>query len=412
MTGAALTVTQLNAYVKSIVESDGKLKDLLIRGEISSFHRHFRTGHLFFSLKDAGASIKVVMFQSYANRLAFSPEDGMSVIVRGTVSVFERDGVYQLYAKDILPEGVGARQLALEQLKRKLAAEGLFDAGRKKPLPPFPQHIALITSKSGAAVKDVLGVLARRYNLCTVSLIPVSVQGEAACPSIVRALRYVSIAGRYDACILTRGGGSQEDLWVFNREEIARAIADCPVPVISAVGHEIDFTVADLAADLRAPTPSAAAELVAPDSGEIARQLNGASLRMETALHRLYTRKKEALYQLQLRHRACSPAQLLGERGEGLAALRHRLQAACAKQLDKLEADWRSAADLCESLNPAKVLSRGYAIAQKDGAAVHSIMQIQPGDRLSLRFCDGEADCTVDQIGEEPSHADQQESEF
>ena len=184
----------------------------------------------------------------------------------------------------------------------------------------------------------------------------------------MRALRYVSIAGRYDACILTRGGGSQEDLWVFNREEIARAIADCPVPVISAVGHEIDFTVADLAADLRAPTPSAAAELVAPDSGEIARQLNGVSLRMETALHRLYTRKKEALYQLQLRHRACSPAQLLGERGEGLAALRHRLQAACAKRLDKLEADWHSAADLCESLNPAKVLSRGYAIAQKGGA--------------------------------------------
>lgn len=397
MPSSALTVTQLNRYIKSLLEGDRKLHDVLIRGEIHSFHRHFKTGHLFFSLKDGGSSLKVVMFRSAAAQLQFDPQDGMQVIVRGDIAVFERDGAYQLYAREIIPDGVGAQQMALEQLKQRLAAEGLFDAAHKKPLPAFPRHIALITSKSGAALQDILQVIGRRYDLCQLSLLPVTVQGEGAVPTIVRAVEYLSHRPDFDLAILARGGGSQQDLWLFNDERIARAIYNCPVPIISAIGHEIDFTVADLVADMRAPTPSAAAELAVPDLGDIRLQLEQLGRRAQAAIQGKLQLCVQQTDTLRRRCQTQHPQKDIDRYRRQLDLQKERLALAVARLTEKKKLQLQAAAGKLESLNPAGVLARGWAIASKDGKTITDAATLQPGDKLLLRFARGGADCTVQQ---------------
>ena len=317
-----LTVSGLNFYIKSQLESDTRLKDIYIKGEIFSFHRHFKSGHLYFSLKDEKSTIKVVMFSSAANNLAFSPGDGMKVLIRGSVSVYERDGVYQLYAKDMMPDGIGAKQLALQQLKEKLAGEGLFDLSRKRPITQYPVNIAVITSKSGAAIRDIVSVCTRRYPAAQLYLFAVSVQGEQAKPSILWAFNKVNSGEiAFDTCILTRGGGAQEDLWIFNDEEIVRAVSSCKVPVISAIGHEIDTTLCDYAADRSAPTPSAAAEVATPDIEELTAALD-MYLRRATNIHNgVLTR-----YDLWLQNTRTKVA--LNGPGRKIEAMENRLSAA------------------------------------------------------------------------------------
>ena len=256
-----ISVSQLNRYVKSLLEGDANLAAVYIGGEISNFTNHYKSGHLYMSLKDEGAVVKAVMFRAYASKLAFTPENGMKVIVRARVSLYEKDGAFQIYIEEMQPDGVGALQIAFEQLKKKLAAEGLFEASRKKPLPRYPARVGVITSPTGAAVRDIFNVLGRRFPLARVVFTPVLVQGEGAPAQLVAALRRFNETNAADVLIIGRGGGSIEELWAFNDETVARAVAASRIPVISAVGHETDFTICDFVADLRAPTPSAAAEL-------------------------------------------------------------------------------------------------------------------------------------------------------
>ena len=264
-----ITVSVLNRYVKTLLERDAVLDGLAVRGEIAGFVHHYKSGHYYFSLRDEQCSIKAVMFSRDARRLPFTPQNGMRVILRGRVSLFERDGAYQLYVEEMIPDGVGSMQLALEQLKARLAAEGLFDPARKKPIPTEPACIGLVTSATGAAIQDIRNVLTRRWPLVQVLLAPVNVQGQQAAGEISAAIRRLDADGRPDVILVARGGGSREDLWVFNDEGIARAAAGCKTPLVSAIGHEIDYCILDLVADLRAPTPSAAAELCVPDQGQI-----------------------------------------------------------------------------------------------------------------------------------------------
>lgn len=399
MANSILSVSQLNLYVKSQIESDANLQSLFVKGEIFSFHKHFKSGHLYFSLKDETASIKVVMFASSATKLGFMPEDGMSVLVKGNLSVYERDGVYQLYAKDMIPDGVGARQIALEQLKNKLTQEGLFDHAHKKTLPAYPQNIAIITSKSGAAIKDVASVASRRYPLAKLYLFPVSVQGDLAKPSILWAFdKMQSVDIPFDVCILTRGGGSQEDLWVFNDEQIVRKIFQSNIPLVSAIGHEIDTTLCDFVADMRAPTPSAAAELVTPDIMELESSLLGSK---NLVFRRLSAQMDKLAFQIKnSTHRAnAAGPQMKLER--------------CQNKLDglKMTADnlfthsfveFQSQLDKCalrlDGANPLTVMNKGFAKVTHQGTAVLKTEQIQVGDHLKISLTDGQIDCLTTEI--------------
>lgn len=281
----AITVSQLNRYIKAVLSADSNLKGICLKGEISNFTDHKKTGHFYFTLKDNSSSIRAIMFNGYASKVKFAPENGMNVVVSGNVQVFERDGTYQIYCETMEPDGVGALYLAFEQLKEKLAKEGLFAPEHKKPLPAMPMKIGVLTAKTGAALQDIINILSRRYPLATLVLVPTLVQGENAPKSIIHSLKLVQQYDDIDVLILGRGGGSIEDLWAFNDEEVAREIYRCTIPVISAVGHEIDYTIADFAADMRAPTPSAAAELVAPDCSVVLQQIEGT----ENLLQEIYS---------------------------------------------------------------------------------------------------------------------------
>ena len=293
MPGLTLTVSQLNTYVKSLLESDPRLADVYVVGEISNFTDHARSGHLYLSLKDDGALVRAVMFRSAASRLRFTPQNGMRVLCRGRISLYDRDGQYQYYIEDMQPDGVGALSVAFEQLKQKLADEGLFDPLRKKPIPAYPGRIAVITSPTGAAVQDILKILRRRYPIAEVLLCPVLVQGDAAPRELTAAVEAVGQARCADVIIIGRGGGSMEELWAFNDEGLARAIARCPVPVISAVGHETDFTICDFVSDLRAPTPSAAAELAVPERTRLLAVIAGADGMLRRGMLKTMERSRE-----------------------------------------------------------------------------------------------------------------------
>lgn len=398
-TPAMLTVTQLNTYIKSMLDGDPNLASVFVSGEISNFTNHYRSGHFYLSLKDEKCVIKSVMFAQYARRIRFQPQDGMKVIVRGHVSVYEPSGQYQLYIEDMQPDGVGALNLAYEQLKEKLGAEGLFSVERKKPLPPFPTHVGVITSPTGAAVHDILTILERRWPLAEVVFCPVLVQGDGAAPQLVEALQRMNRQHCADVIILGRGGGSLEDLWPFNEESLARAVASSEIPVISAVGHETDFTICDFAADLRAPTPSAAAELAVPDSAELMLNVQAQQARMKSLL----SGKIQTLYQ-QLNALSSSrvmrmPQEQLSLRRMQVDTLASRMQNSMKQKLVQANQQLAESSGKLHALSPLAVLARGYAIAS-DGAGktVSRVASVREGETLFLRLTDGNLSCIVEQI--------------
>lgn len=415
----ALTVSQLNAYIKSLVDRDDFLGSVAVRGELSNY-KIYPSGHHYFTLKDAESSLKCVMFRSAAGKLRFRPESGMGVTAWGRISVYPRDGAYQLYCEALMPEGFGDLQMAYEQLKAKLEKEGLFDRSHKKPIPRYPERIAVITSSAGAAVHDIIRVLRRRWPMGKIMLLPVRVQGVEAPGEIAAALRYASEHKVADVVITGRGGGSIEDLWAFNDERVARAIYDCAIPVISAVGHEPDVTIADFVADLRAATPSNAAELAAPDVTELMQAIDSAMRRLENSMAKRISGSREALEALSSRRVLQSATGFIEQRRSQVETLRVRLEAASGfasknrSQLDNLASRLDSALDAAmtrkkneylraaaklDALSPLKVLSRGYAIAMdKDGRAVKDSSGVRAGDKLTVRLASGALGCRVEDV--------------
>ncbi len=393
-----LSVTQLNEHIRALLDADGLLSDLCVRGELSNY-KIYPSGHHYFTLKDSESSLRCVMFKSSASRLRFRPENGMSVTVFGRVSVYPRDGAYQMYCTGLMPEGVGDLQIAFEQLKEKLAAEGLFDPAHKKPLPPFPDTIAIVTSSAGAAVHDMIRILGRRWPMTKVVLLPVRVQGAEAPPEIAGAIRYANEFSVADLIITGRGGGSMEDLWAFNDERVARAIYDSRIPVISAVGHEPDVTISDYVADRRASTPSNAAEIAVPDQNEIAELLNSQDIRSHQAVRKLLTQLRERLNSYRQKRVLTDPSASIDNRRISLDYSRDRLCAAQERILAGKRQQYVRLASSLDAMSPLRVLSRGYAVASDEaGATVRSAAQLRRGERLRLRFADGGADCRVEEL--------------
>ena len=393
-----ITVTALNRYVKTLLERDAVLTDVALRGEISNFTNHYKTGHFYFSLKDEQCSVKAVMFRREAQSLAFMPQNGMRVIVRCRISLFERDGAFQVYVEDMFPDGIGAMQMAFEQLKEKLDREGLFAPEHKRPLPAMPKCVGLVTSKTGAALQDILNVTQRRYPIAHFLLCPVNVQGSEAAPEIASAIARLDKSGRVDVIIVARGGGSREDLWVFNSEGIARAAFASGTPVVSAVGHEIDFSILDFVADLRAPTPSAAAELVMPDMEaelhNIRRSYSNICKEMQNRLQLCYNRMQEIIAAPQLAAVRALPDGLSAE----LAGKAGAVQAAVHNKADAARQRVSHAAALCGSLSPYSVLARGYSIARKEGAVLKSSAEASVGDTLEVQLAAGRLGCRIETI--------------
>ncbi|WP_312641867.1 exodeoxyribonuclease VII large subunit [Hydrogenoanaerobacterium sp.] len=396
-----LTVSQLNRYIKAIFDDNKQLSSLMIKGEISNLSDHFSSGHLYFSLKDAGASVKAVMFKSYAQQLKFRPQNGQKVLLSCSVSVFERDGIYQLYVYDIQPDGAGALALAYEQLKEKLGKEGLFGPEHKKPIPRMPQKIGVVTSQTGAALQDILNILGRRYPIATVVVAPVLVQGENAAGDMVQALQYLNENNACDVIILGRGGGSAEDLWAFNSEQLARTIYASHIPIISAVGHETDFTIVDFVADLRAPTPSAAAELAAPDLQEVQYGLDSIQRKLtENMYSKLGVLNSKLAYYRH--HRALqSPQNLLEQYRNHLTQSRQNLLTAMRNRLNVQQQKLSQQAKLLGSLSPLQVLARGYAIAFDGDQLLTDSSKASIGDELRIQLASGSLQAQVTAITEE-----------
>ena len=355
-----ITVSQINKYIGFILKGDKNLQGIMIRGEISNYTRHFRSGHIYFTLKDEESAVKAVMFAQSAARLKFEPEEGMSVIVSGSVGVFERDGVYQIYVNDIVPDGAGAANVALEQLKKKLTKEGIFDEAHKRPLPEMPHKIGVVTSLSGAAVRDVINVLTRRCPLCELYAVNALVQGEGAPDSVCRGIMRAENAG-CDVIIVGRGGGSSEDLSAFNTEKVAYAIYNCMVPVISAVGHETDFTIADLAADMRAPTPSAAAELAAPSVQNLYDRIDMLERRCEKSAMSLLDKAVDRFTALNARLAAQSPENRLKLGSGKLDELSRRTEQAFARYMERQYARLGESAAKLDSLSPKSIRQPGIS---------------------------------------------------
>ncbi|MBR4473187.1 MAG: exodeoxyribonuclease VII large subunit [Oscillospiraceae bacterium] len=396
-----LTVSELNALVRDRLESDLRFASLCVLGELSNY-KIYPSGHHYFTLKDQESSLRCVMFRSSAVKLRFRPENGMQVCALGSLRVYHRDGAYQLYCSGLIPEGIGDLQLAFEQLKQKLLKEGLFDSGHKKPLPAFPARIALITSPAGAAVHDMIRILGRRWPLAEVLVVPVRVQGAEAPGEIAEAIRRVNAMETIDLIITGRGGGSLEDLWAFNDEQVARAVYASRIPVISAVGHEPDVTICDFVADRRAATPSNAAEIAVPDREEIADALNGLGLRLRQGMDRVLREKRRRLELSASRTVLRDAAAFTELRRLELDRLGERLSSAGVRQLTGKRNRLTGAAASLDALSPLKVLARGYAIASdREGSPICSVRRLQPGDRISLRLRDGSAECTVEKREEQ-----------
>lgn len=393
-----LTVTQLNNYVKRLLDGDYSLNCVFMVGEISNFNNHYRTGHMYFTLKDENSAIKAVMFKSNAQRLRFMPEDGMSVIVRGRVSLFEAAGAYQIYIDDMQPDGVGALTLQFEQLKRKLAEEGLFDASHKKSLPPFPEKVGIITSPTGAAVQDIKNILSRRFPCAEAILYPVSVQGENSENQLVNAVNYFSNTGPVDVVIIGRGGGSIEDLWSFNSEKLARAIYDCKVPIISAVGHETDFTISDFVADRRAETPSAAAEMAVPDMAELKKQLNSMSYEIMSIVRSMISESRESLNAIKNNNCLKDPFNTINIKRMMLDGTEIKLNSFTKTEIQKYRHDFSSTVAKLNALSPLNVLARGYSVAYSNGKIVSSSDDLTVGDSVNIDFYNGSAVCEIKEL--------------
>ena len=392
----ALSVTQLNEYLQMVIEGDRVLSNVFVRGEISNF-KLYSSGHAYFTLKDDAGQLKSVMFRSYFSRMAFMPEDGMRVIAHGRVSVYETSGQYQLYVDDMQPDGAGSLAMRFEQLKRKLAAEGLFDEARKRPLPPMPRRIGVITSPSGAAVHDIINVLGRRFPAAEMILYPSEVQGAQAPAQLISGVEFFSMTGLVDVIILGRGGGSAEDLWAFNDEYLARAVASCSVPVISAVGHESDFTICDFVADRRAPTPSAAAEIAVPDVNEILRSLNAIQSGLQATMQKRIAQETRILNQIAQSRVFSRPDQMLDHFRIRLDEREADLSRAVEQTILQKRQATASLVGKLQALNPLSVLARGYATVSKDGKSITSVKQINDNDTLDIRMADGSVRATVSQ---------------
>ena len=389
-----ISVSQLNSFVRLIIENSEVLGDVYVRGEISNFTNH-RSGHFYFSVKDEGGAVKAVMFRTSAQKLPFLPENGMKVVVHGRISVFERDGVYQLYADDIQPDGVGSLYFAYEQLKAKLSAEGLFDPAHKKPLPRIPMRVGIVTSPTGAAIQDMKNIIGRRFPLCTVVLYPALVQGESAPASIARGIRYFNEKRSVDLIIIGRGGGSIEDLWAFNNEALARVVYGSELPIISAVGHESDFTICDFVADVRASTPSAAAELAVPEAAELKKSLAERKERMDFLISSTVAQKRTRLEALEKSKSLRSPLNTLDNRRIILSSYMDSLDKSIELILGKKNSAYKASAAALGALNPLAVLSRGYSVAFSDGKLVKDTACVSAGDRIETRVSDGVIYSTV-----------------
>lgn len=393
----SITVSELNQIIKSLVDGEPLLNRVCVRGELSNY-KIYPSGHHYFTLKDAESSLRCVMFKSSASKLRFRPESGMGVTAFGRISVFPRDGAYQLYCSDLIPEGTGDLQIAYEQLKAKLAAEGLFDPRHKKPLPQYPKKIAIITSSAGAAVHDMIRILGRRWPMTKVMLLPVRVQGVEAPPEIVGAIRYANRHNVADLIITGRGGGSIEDLWAFNDERVARAIYESELPVISAVGHEPDVTISDYVADVRASTPSNAAEIAVPDEADIRELLANMSIRQTQAMRKSITRLSTRLDDFKGRRVLRDPMAYVDTKRSELDHVHDRLVAAAEKLCSANRHKFVALASALDAMSPLKVLSRGYAIASDaEGKLVKSVGDVAGGDVLSLSVSDGTIKCTVEE---------------
>lgn len=396
MNASPLSVKQLNFYVRSLLEGDARLNCVTVTGELSDFKNHYASGHFYFTLKDSGASVRCVMFRSFAARVGFTPENGQQVILSGKISLYEKDGQYQLYAEEMLPAGEGDMALLFRRTKEKLEREGLFDPASKRAVPKFPKTVAVVTAETGAAVRDIFNILSRRWPPAEIIFCPTAVQGELAVPQMLDALDRLYALGRAEVIIIGRGGGSAEDLAAFNDERLARKVYESPVPIISAVGHETDFSICDFTADLRAPTPSAAAELAVPDIAQLSEKITKyrtglknsligkyglCSARLEACLRSDFFRNPETAF--------------TGNRSVMLDRLNERLLNAENGILRAAVSELSSAAERLDMLSPLKVLSRGYAHVAAEGGTVSSVSDIKIGDSLKLSFGDGTAECEV-----------------
>lgn len=386
---SVLTVSQLNTYISLRFKEDKNLRGKMIKGELSNFTCHFRTGHCYFTLKDENSSVRCVMFQNFAEQLNFVPENGMSVIVTANVQVYERDGVYQLYATDMQPSGLGALYLAYEQLKDRLSKEGLFDEKYKTPIPEYPRKIGVLTAKNGAALQDILKILSRRYPLAEVVLFPVIVQGTESADSICNAISAAQDT-ECDVLIVGRGGGSLEDLQSFNSENVARAVFSSRIPVISAVGHETDTTIIDFVSDLRAATPSVAAELAVPDKNELIKSLDMTSQLLEQRTIALIERRKKKFAEIDLKFAALSLPHQLTSVCERLNHLDELLHEKMSDIISRRQSDLLHLAAQLEAYNPMNVLLRGYSIAYHDGEILRSVEKLSSGDSVRIRLKNGE----------------------
>lgn len=390
-----ISVSQLNTYLKGLLDNDPNLQYVFVSGEISNLTDHYSSGHIYLSLKDSKAVIKAVMFSFNASRLRFKPQNGMKVLVRGRVSVYEPSGQYQLYIEDMQPDGIGALSLAYEQLKEKLMKEGLFDKAAKKPLPSFPEKVTVITSPTGAALQDIRNILNRRWPYAQVELIPVLVQGDGAALQLTKAINDVSSANNTDVVIIGRGGGSIEDLWAFNSEELARAIYACKVPVISAVGHETDFTICDFVSDMRAPTPSAAAELAVPDKFEQIEFLAQQKQYLSVLWDRFYSSKCAEVNAFNSKLNVLDPARDFKDKVNSLELLRNRLTSLSENLVTKKEKELSDIKGRLFALDPVSILSRGYAVVSKEDTTVSSVVSLEDGDRITIRLHDGKVEAQI-----------------
>ena len=394
-----LSVSQINFFIKSLIEGDGRMRDIYARGEISNFTDHYRSGHLYFSLKDEKSVLKAVMFSSAARRLRFHPKEGMRVIVRGRVAVYEPGGQYQFYVEEMQPDGVGALSLAFEQLKEKLAAEGLFAEEHKRPIPPFPARIGVITSPTGAAVQDIRNILSRRWPAAEIVFCPVLVQGEDAAAQLTAAVKLMNAQKAADVIIIGRGGGSAEDLAAFNDETLARAVFASKIPVISAVGHETDFTICDFVADLRAPTPSAAAELAVPDQMQLRAEIHTLLSRMQRTVTNNLREQRLRLEQSTQKSVLKNPNLYFDTKRMQLISVSTQFDALEKAILHRARIRLQENAAKLQALSPLSVLARGYSVTTlADGTVVHSANQLSENTEITVQLADGKAACTVKEI--------------
>ncbi len=403
MSGAQLpvySVSQVNGYLKELVDGDPLLRGLLVRGEVSNY-KCYPSGHHYFSLKDEQGSIRCVMFRGDAARLRFRPVNGLSVIAYGRVSVYPRDGQYQLYCTQLMEDGRGALDRAFEALKKKLEAQGLFDPDRKQPLPAYPGRIALVTSPAGAAVRDMIRILRQRWPMTQVLVVPVRVQGEGAAEEIAAAIQQVNLRSDIDLMITGRGGGSREDLWAFNEEPVAWAISRSQIPVISAVGHEPDVTISDYVADVRASTPSNAAELAVPDQTQVRQRLEGLALRLTQAAQVRLDAGRRELRRLEQSRVLRNPAAVVDDQRMRLDGVQHRLALALERSLRRGRVELAELAGRIDAMSPLKVLGRGYAIAKYQNQAVTTVGQVSHGDALDVMVSDGVLHCRVEEKEEQ-----------